>query len=546
MEINLFGWSILKSKEKTDLEERAKSFVLPEDDGNTSIMVDAGMGVFGQYLDLEGTAKNESDLVKKYRAMVYQPETDTAIEEITNEAIVMNENNSPVTIVLDKVEISEKLKEKIRNEFDEILKLLNFNFMANEIFRRWYIDGRLYYHLVIDSEHPDSGIIDIRPIDPTRLKKVQEIERNVDRNSGAEIIKQVNEYYIYDHLQVKNSSGMGLRIAKDSITFVPSGLYDQAKRMTISYLHKAIKPLNQLRMIEDAAVIYRLARAPERRVFYIDVGNLPKGKAEQQLKEIMMKYKNKIVYDASTGEVKDDKKHMSMIEDFWLPRREGRAGTEIDTLSGGANLGDIEDIEYFKKLLSKSLNIPVSRLDPENGFSLGRSTEISREELKLDKFIGKLRRKFSTLFSDILRKQLILKKIISADDWDIIKNKVFFLFETDSHFTELKETELLNDRLNVLGIIDDYVGKYYSVEWVRKKVLRQTEEDIINIDKQIEAEIKSGKIEKEEDEDFGDDEDLGETTQMSDDRLMPNTAMISFDESIDDDFEDADMEDISS
>jgi hypothetical protein len=484
--MDLFGFSITRKKDEVE-EQSRKSFVPPEtEDGST--VISAG-GYYGQYVDIEGTkAKDDTDLIKKYRDISLYPECDSAVEDIVNEAIVSDEEDQPVEIVTDNLEgYSDKVKKLIRAEFDNITKLLQFGVNGHDIFRKWYVDGRLYYHMIIDEKNPKNGVIELRPIDALKIRKVRQVIQEKDKLTGANLVKGHNEFYIYQD-QEQNKANTGLKINKDSIVYVPSGVVDANSKKVLSYLYKAIKPVNQLRMMEDSLVIYRLARAPERRIFYIDVGNLPKGKAESYLRDIMARYKNKIVYDANTGEIKDDRKHMSMLEDFWLPRREGGKGTEITTLPGGENLGQIEDIIYFQKKLYKSLNVPVSRLEEAQSFVLGRSTEISRDEVKFTKFVGRLRKKFSDLFLQVLKTQLILKGIITKEDWDNIKEDLMIDFLKDNYFAELKESEVLRERINTLAMVDPYVGKYYSKQWIRRHVLLQTEEDMEEIDSQIEAE----------------------------------------------------------
>ena len=481
--MDLFGFSITRKKDEVE-EQSRKSFVPPESEDGSSVI--AAGGYFGQYVDLEGTkAKDDTDLIKKYREISLYPECDSAIEDIVNEAIVSDEQDQSVEIVTENLTgYSEKIKKLIRAEFDNVTKLLQFGNNGHDIFRRWYVDGRLYYHMIIDEKNQKNGVVELRPIDALRIRKVRQVIQEKDPKSGANLVKGYNEFYIYQD-QEQNKANTGLKINKDSIVYVPSGVVDSTSKKVISYLYKAIKPVNQLRMMEDSLVIYRLARAPERRIFYIDVGNLPKGKAEGYLRDIMARYKNKIVYDANTGEIKDDRKHMSMLEDFWLPRREGGKGTEITTLPGGENLGQIEDIIYFQKKLYKSLNVPVSRLEEAQSFVLGRSTEISRDEVKFTKFVARLRKKFSDLFMQVLKTQLILKGIITKDDWDNMKEDIVIDFLKDNYFAELKEGEVLRERINTLTMVDPYVGKYYSKDWVRRHILQQTEEDIEEIDEQI-------------------------------------------------------------
>jgi hypothetical protein len=493
----LFGFE-LKRKEQDKADAKKKSFVAPlEDDGSS--YVQASGGHFGQYVDLDGgQAVNEADQIRRYRETASQPECDAAIEDIINEAIVSDSSSAPVDLITDDLDQPDNIKKLIREEFESIVELLQFNHYGHEIFRRWYVDGRLFYHLIVDEKSPKKGILEVRPIDPTKIRKVKEIEKEKDPATGAEVVTKVDEYYLYQDTALVKSN-QGVKISKDAIQYTTSGLLDPSRTKVLSYLQKAIKPVNQLRMMEDSLVIYRLSRAPERRIFYIDVGNLPKGKAEEYLKNIMNSYRNKLVYDANTGEVKDDRKHMSMLEDFWLPRREGGRGTEITTLPGGENLGQIDDIIYFQKKLYKSLNVPVNRLDQESQFSLGRSTEISRDEVKFQKFVNRLRKKFSWLFLDLLKMQLVLKGIITEADWRVMKEQIVVDYIRDSHFSELKEAEVMRERLGMLTELDQYVGTYFSVEWVRKNVLMQSDEDIEAMKEQIETERSSGEIPDEDD-----------------------------------------------
>ena len=490
MAVTLFGFEIGRKKDdkqQNQQEPSQKTFALPQnDDGAVTIQSGA---YYGTYVDLDGVVRNEIELITRYREMSMQPELETAIDEIVNEAIVMDDKGKSVDINLDDVKISESVKTKIRDEFDRILKLMNFGNMGHDIFRRWYIDGRVFYHLVVDEASPALGIQELRYIDPRRIRKIREIQKTRDPKTGMEIIKTQKEYYLYNERGVIGAhSNMGAKIAVDAIVNVNSGLMDAKRAMVLSYLHKAIKPLNQLRMIEDATVIYRLSRAPERRIFYIDVGNMPTIKAEQYLRDIMVKYRNKLVYDSTTGEIRDDRKHLSMLEDFWLPRREGGKGTEITTLPGGQNLGELEDVKYFEKKLFKALGVPVSRLEQQTGFSLGRTTEITRDELKFNKFVERLRNKFSTMFDDILRVQLVLKKICSEEEWKEFKEDIWYDFQKDNNFTELKESELLTSRLGLLQLVDPYVGRYYSMEWVRKNVLHIDDDEAQEIQAQMEQE----------------------------------------------------------
>ena len=445
---------------------------------------------------MEVTAKNDIDLIKRYREIAQHPECDMAIEDIINEVIVSDERDAAVSVSLDKLMISDNIKMKVRDEFEEVLRLLNFDEKGHDIFRRWYVDGRIYFHKVIDPKSPRKGLSEIRYIDPRKIKKVREVTKKRDtQGKGVEMIEATAEWFVYNEKGISAANtNSGLKISADSITYVTSGVIDQTKNMVMGHLHKAIKPTNQLRMIEDAVVIYRIVRAPERRIFYVDVGNLPKVKAEAYLRDVMSRYRNKLVYDASTGEVRDDRKHMSMLEDFWLPRREGAKGTEVSTLSGGQNLGEISDVEYFQKKLYQSLNVPMSRLDADNGFNMGRAAEITRDELKFTKFVQRLRKRFTGVFNDILKTQLVLKGIITIEDWVKIKEHIQYSFLKDGYFAELKNAEILRERLSLAQEVSPYVGKYYSVEYVRKNILQQSDEDIIEIDRQIAGEVKSGII----------------------------------------------------
>ncbi len=490
---DLFGFSIKRIKPTTDPKQ---SFTAPQaDDGTQTI---AAGGYFGQYLDMEGTAKTEADLIRRYREIALHPECDMAIEDIINEAIVANELKDAVKLNLENLPYGKDVRRKIENEFAEVLRMLNFNTKGHDIFRRWYVDGRIYYHKIIDRNSPVKGITELRYIDPRKIKKIRELRKKrpdgVAIPVGASMADEFEEYFMFNEKGVTNSTTSGIKIAIDAIAFCPSGMIDQNKNMVLSYLHKAIKPVNQLRMIEDATVIYRIARAPERRIFKIDVGNLPKVKAEQYLRDVMAKYRNKLVYDAQTGEIRDDRNYMSMLEDFWLPSREGGRGTDITTLPGGQNLGEISDIEYFRSKLYRSLNVPASRLEASQGFNLGRSTEITRDELKFTKFVQRLRKKFTELFNDILRTQLVLKKVIADEDWHVVRDTLQYNFLQDGHFAELKESEMLLERLRLADAMRDYVGKYYSVEYIRKNVLRQSQRDIEDIDNQIKKEVDDGII----------------------------------------------------
>ena len=485
----LFGFSFKKKAVK----ERAPSPVQPSsEDGATSYI--AG-GYYGQYLDLDGNFKTEYDMVKKYREMAMHPEVDSAIEDILHEAIVADQNDSPIEVNLDNLEVSESVKVMIRDEFDYIKNLFGFDSKAHEMFRRWYIDGRLYYHKVIDLDNPADGIKEVRYIDPSKIKKVRQITKP---KTADEFMKydfgSSAEYFVYNPKGLNNTSAnSGIKIAKDAITYVTSGIMDTNRNIVLSYLHKGIKVLNQLRMIEDSLVIYRISRAPERRIFYIDVGNLPKVKAEQYLREVMGRYRNKLVYDAATGEIRDDRKYMSMMEDFWLPRREGGRGTEITTLPGGQNLGELTDVQYFQTKLYKALNVPAGRLDSTTSFNLGRSSEITRDELKFTKFVGKLRKKFSDIFNDTLKTQLILKSVITPEDWEDMKEHIQYDYLKDNHFTELKNLEMKTEQLNVLGLMDPFVGKYFSINYIRSEILGMTEKQIEEMDMEMTDDIEMGR-----------------------------------------------------
>ena len=493
-----FGFEINRKGIKAP--ERA-SFVPNTDDDGAGVISSGGH--FGAYVDLDGDkAQNEIELLLKYRDAASQPECDAAVEDIVNESIVGNYDEAPVEIILDKVGASASIKKTMRAEFDEILALMSFNSYGHDIFRKWYIDGRLPYHVIVDEKNPKGGIKELRYIDPIKLRKVKEVEEKEDPKTGAKLIVKQQEYFLFQDTSMAKAQE-GLKIHPDAIIYATSGMLDPSRKRILSYLQKALKPVNQLRMMEDSLVIYRISRAPERRIFYIDVGNLPKGKAEEYLSNIMNKYRNKMVYDASTGDVKDDRKHMSMLEDFFLPRREGGRGTEITTLPGGENLGQIDDIIYFQKKLYRSLNVPIQRLEQEQQFTLGRATEISRDEVKFKKFIDRLRKRFSDVFLQALKTQLLLKGIITKADWKLWKEDIVFDFIEDNYFSELKENEMMRERFEMLATVDEYVGKYISNEWVRKKVLQFSEEEISAIAKQVETEKES-----EPDDDDLDDDDL--------------------------------------
>ena len=490
----LFGFSI-KDKDPKLKAKGAASPVPPVDNDATSTITPFG-GWFGHYVDLDDSKKrDEINLIRRYRQMALQPEVDSAIEDITNEAIVSDKDDSPVEIELSNLEASDSIKKSIRDEFDHIKKLLDVDKAAHQIFRRWFIDGRMFYHKVVDLEDPSKGILELRWIDPLKIKKLRIVEKppmDADQFMKYDYGK-TTEFYIYNEKGVNNTN-QGIKIANDAIAYITSGVKDQGKNIVLSYLHKAIKYLNQLRMLEDSIVIYRLSRAPERRIFYIDVGNLPKIKAEQYLRDVMSRYRNKLVYDSNTGEIRDDKKHMSMLEDFWLPRREGGRGTEITTLPGGQNLGELTDIKYFQTQLYKALNVPPSRLESDKSFDLGKSEEINRDEIKFTKFVGRLRKKFSDLFHDLLKTQLILKGVITPDDWEDMKEHIQYDYLYDNHFSELKDLEMLQKKMEVLNELDLYVGKYFSQDYVMRQLLQFTEQEIVEMREQIDSEIKLGLV----------------------------------------------------
>ena len=492
----LFGFSITRLKKQADPKQ---SFTTAQADDGTQT-VSAG-GHFGSYLDMEGTAKTEQDLIRRYREIAIHPECDMAIEDIVNEAIVANELKDAVRVQFSNLPYGREIQRKIEDEFVEVLRLMNFGTKGHDIFRRWYVDGRIFYQKIIDRENPKKGIVELKYTDPRKIKKIREVRKKrpdvpspSSLNSLA-VVDEYVEYFLYNERGVSGTTGTaGIKIAPDTIAFCASGIIDQNKNMVLSYLHKAIKPVNQLRMIEDAVVIYRIARAPERRIFKIDVGNLPKQKAEQYLRDVMARYRNKLVYDASTGEIRDDRNYMSMLEDFWLPSREGGRGTDISTLPGGQNLGEMADVEYFRAKLYRSLNVPVSRLESSQGFNLGRASEITRDELKFTKFVQRLRKKFTELFNDLLRTQLVLKQVISENDWQMVKECIQYDFIQDGHFAELKNTELLRERLALANEMREYVGKFYSVNYIRKNVLKQNEREIEQMDTEIKKEIDDGII----------------------------------------------------
>ena len=496
--LTLFGFEIKRAKDKK--EEKLSSIVPPTDQDGAGYVTAAGAH-YGTYVNIgsEDQGKDNLQNIKQYRGVATHPEVDAAIEDIVNESVISGEGQSSISLVLDKVEgVSNSLKKQITDEFENIVSMLDFNDVGHDMFRRWYVDGRLYHHLVVDEKNLKAGIQEIRNIDAAKIRKVKEVKKKKDTTTGVSLVEKVNEFYIYQ--ETPGAQSQGVKLSPDSVSYVTSGLLDVDRKRVVSHLHKALKPINQLRMMEDSLVIYRLARAPERRIFYIDVGNLPRGKAETYMKDIMARYRNKLVYDADTGKIRDDRKHMSMLEDFWLPRREGGRGTEISTLPGGENLGQIDDIIYFQKRLYRSLNVPLNRLEQEAQFTLGRSTEISRDEVKFQKFIDRLRSRFATLFTDILKKQLIMKGLITEDDWNQWHNDIHVDYIRDNHFTELKDAELLANRLQTMDQVSQYVGEYFSKEWVMKNVLQLEDDDIKNMKDQIAQEVQSGELDTNEDE----------------------------------------------
>ena len=484
--VKLFGFEIKRAKKKE--EEKAPSIVPPRDDEGGSYATASGSH-YGQYLNLgDDDSKDNYQLIMKYRGNAMHPEVDMAIEDIVNESITGSELEQTLDLNMEDVKAPDRIKKVIKEEFDSIYGMLNFKELGHDIYRRWYIDGRMYHHLVINEKNPKEGIVEIRPIDAAKMRKIKKVKKKKDPITGADIIEKTEEFFIYQ--EKPGSSTNGVKMTTDSVSYVTSGLLSEDRKKIISFLHKALKPINQLRMMEDALVIYRLARAPERRIFYVDVGNLPRGKAEQYMKDIMAKYRNKLVYDAKTGEIRDDRKHMSMLEDFWMPRREGGRGTEVTSLPGGENLGQIEDIIYFQKKVYRSLNVPINRLEQEAQFSLGRSTEINRDELKFQKFIDRLRMRFAHLFYGILKKQLVLKGICTEEDWESWKNDITVDFVKDNHFTELRDIEVLRERIQTLDMVQNYVGEYYSKEWVQKNILMLSDEDVDNMKKEIDGETE--------------------------------------------------------
>lgn len=496
--ITLFGFEIRRRTDRA--KEKLQSIVPPTDEDGAGYVTAAGAH-YGHYIDMDNNdnSKDNANSLRRYRGLSMHPEVDAAIEEIVNEAISTSELKSSVSLNLDNVDgLSDQISKAIKEEFENIVSMLNFNDYGHDMFKRWYIDGRMVHHLVVDEKNPKNGIQEIRNIDAAKIRKVKQVKSKKDPLTGAKIVENVDEFFIYEEKPGQQASGIKLTL--DSVSYVTSGILDDQRKKVVSHLHKAMKPINQLRMMEDSLVIYRLARAPERRIFYIDVGNLPRGKAEEYMKNIQTKYRNKLVYDANTGAIRDDRKHMSMLEDFWLPRREGGRGTEISTLPGGENLGQIDDIVYFQKRMYRSLNVPINRLEQEQQFSLGRTTEISRDEIKFQKFIDKLRRRFSGLFLATLKKQLILKQIITEEDWNSWKNDIQVDYVRDNHFTEMRDTEIMRERLQTMDMIQQYVGEFYSKEWVMKNVLMLDDEEIEKMKEQIKDEIESGEVDNEADE----------------------------------------------
>jgi len=503
MPIDFFGFQIGKKQKNSDNKqsESLKSFVAPENYDGT-FTVEAG-GILGTYVDFAGSIRDENALINRYRGLALYPECDQAISDIVNESIVMDNSKKCVSLNMNTINLSDNIKNKIQSEFDNIIKLMDFKNKAQEIFRRWYVDSKLYYHIIIDDKDPSKGIQELRPINPSMIKKIRKVNKKQQTlgHNAVPMVTNVEEFFIYkntDKDAIYQTPSQGVKIHPDSICYVHSGMVDAATKRVVGYLQKAIRPMNMLRQIEDAVVIYRISRAPERRIFYVDVGNLPKQKAEQYLRSIMNRYRTKMIYDPSTGETRDDRNHMHMLEDYWLPRREGGRGTEISTLDGGQNLGEMEDVEYLLKKVYRSLNVPISRMEPESGFNMGRSAEITRDEVKFFKFIEQLRTKFSTVFTNLLKSQLLLKGVVTEEDWKNISQDISFSWTQDSYFTELKETEILKERLDLLSQMEDYIGRYYSTEWIRKNILRQSEREIEEMQSQIDSEKQSGEIQDPE------------------------------------------------
>lgn len=492
MDFNFFGWNLKRTKKQDDLK-KADSFVLPNNDDG-AVTVEGVAGAYGAYIDFDATVKNEFELVTRYRELSLLPEVDFAIDDIINEMIVIDGEQEALQLNLSSVKASATVKKAIQEEFDTILSLLDWNNQAYELAKKWYVDGRLFHHIILDENTPSKGIQELRYIDPRQIRKVREIEKEIDQESGVELVKVKNEYYVYNSRGITyntstsySSIGMvgGVKIRPDCVCYTHSGIVDKYSASVLSNLHKAIKPINQLKMMEDAMVIYRIARAPERRIFYVDVGNLPKSKADDYLRSVMQKYRNRLQYNIETGELKDERRFMSMLEDYWLPRREGSQGTSIETLPGGENLGEMADVQYFQKAVYRALNVPISRLDSTNGFQLGKAAEITRDEIKFSKFITRLRLRFTQMFDELLKTQLILKKVINPDEWQSIKNNINYKFNTDNHFAELKQAEIMKSRLEILASVDAYAGKYFSSRWIKENVLRQTSDEQKEIQKEI-------------------------------------------------------------
>lgn len=498
--MELFGWQISRKIKGKGSKEKPIPALVPEKDDGAIISTAAG-GYYGQYVDVSGgDVKNQNDLIRRYRWAASQPEIDMAINDIIDQAIASGDNSAPISLIMDDLDQPDQVKNEILDQFNHVIKLLSFNHDATDIFRDWYIDGRLYYHLMVDPNNPKLGIKEVRKVDPTNIRKVKEVTTKTDPKTMVSTQEVTAEYYVYGEIEDGGTTSSGVKVDINSVVYCPSGLYDETGETVVSHIHKALKLINQLRMLEDALVIYRISRAPERRIFYIDVGNLPKGKAEQYVEGIMSKYRNKLIYDVETGDIRDDRKSMSMLEDFWLPRREGGRGTEITTLAGGENLGQIEDVLFFQRKLYRALNVPIGRLEQDNAFSLGRSTEINRDEVKFQKFIDKLRKKFSVLIMEMLRVQLLLKGVMTEKDWEVIREDITLDFLEDNYFAELKEMEILRERMEMLAQVDEYIGKYFSNEWVRRNILRLDDETIKQMTKEIEDEAKSGEIAGDEEE----------------------------------------------
>ena len=497
MAFELFGFKIERKSQESP-KANVPAFTLPENDDGSAMV--SGANAYGSFVDFDGAFKNEVDLILKYRDASQTADCEIAIDNIINEAIVIDKSRPAVDIILDNTDLSVGIKNKIRGEFDNVLHLLNFNKYGSDIFRRWYVEGRLYYHAMIDESDPKRGIVELRSLDSTKIKKVKHVKQEKTQNP-MKVNVSTHDMYTYNERGMDSKAGQGIMISGDSIIYTTSGLLNTSKQTVLSYLHKALKPLNQLRMVEDAIVIYRISRAPERRIFYIDVGNLPKIKAEQYIRDIMTRYKNRLLYDSDTGEVKDDKRHQSMLEDYWLPRREGGRGTEITTLPGGENLGQLDDVEYFQRKLYKAMHVPVSRLEADSGFSLGRESEITRDELLFSKFVAKLQIRFSSLFQDVMEKQLILKNVMTSAEWSKVRDKIQYNFTSDHFYTELKQQEIMTARMTLARDMEDFVGKYYSKEWFRTNILRQNEQEAQLEDERIEGELES-ESDGSEDEDI--------------------------------------------